>query len=608
MLSPSVRQQLAPDILVRSARFIDRACRAMAARRRFRDWPLAVKLGAVPVLALLILLAQFLMANGTIDQLAGQTVPSLDRTVARTARIAAMVGQIRDVNGDLYTVLTAKSTGTSKLTLDPVAAKLTMLIKDVNILAAELEGTETAAKLKSVEARLVEFNGAVVWVSTMLDVDFQSAVSFVEPFQATYKSVADELSAMVAMEVASSRSEVADAVQRSSDDARVFFWTAILLGAGLLGLSIAASLALRRSVLDIAQATGKLAGGTLDVDLEAQERQDELGQVVASLHVFRDNALRMRQLDETQRLQREGAEQERRELLSNLAASFESKVMVNLRLVSGAVGSMRTEADIMADLAARAANQSDAVRSAANNAAGNVQAVSVASEELSSSISEIGRNADYSSRLVRDAVERTRQANRNIGTLQRAADRIGEVVVLINEIGRQTNLLALNATIEAARAGMAGRGFAVVAAEVKGLAQQTAIATEEVSGQVNNVRAAVDEAVNDLKAVTSLVDTVSDTVVAIAGAIEQQNAVTQEISRNMQEASQTTSTMSAEITDVGGAVGTTGHRARKVSDATGLAEVNAGELAKAVDEFLRTIRALAEHTGADRQLTVGHGT
>ena len=64
--------------------------------------------------------------------------------------------------------------------------------------------------------------------------------------------------------------------------------------------------------------------------------------------------------------------------------------------------------------------------------------------------------------------------------LSQTAQRIGEVVQLIQTIASQTNLLALNATIEAARAGDAGKGFAVVASEVKSLANQTAKATEEI--------------------------------------------------------------------------------------------------------------------------------
>ena len=76
------------------------------------------------------------------------------------------------------------------------------------------------------------------------------------------------------------------------------------------------------------------------------------------------------------------------------------------------------------------------------------------------------------------------------------ANKIGEVVHLINDIASQTNLLALNATIEAARAGEAGKGFAVVASEVKSLATQTARATEEIGGQIE-VGLLADQVVRD---------------------------------------------------------------------------------------------------------------
>ena len=90
-----------------------------------------------------------------------------------------------------------------------------------------------------------------------------------------------------------------------------------------------------------------------------------------------------------------------------------------------------------------------------------------------------------------------------VKTLAAAANRIGEVVQLINDIASQTNLLALNATVEAARAGEAGKGFAVVASEVKNLANQTAKATEDIQSQVQDIQGQTDGAVKAIGAIAN---------------------------------------------------------------------------------------------------------
>ena len=119
----------------------------------------------------------------------------------------------------------------------------------------------------------------------------------------------------------------------------------------------------------------------------------------------------------------------------------------------------------------------------------NQQAVAVASasEELTASIGEIGRQVTQSSRITAKAVDDAKHTDSIVHALAEGAEKIGAVVSLITDIASQTNLLALNATIEAARAGDAGKGFAVVASEVRSLATQTGKATQEIDAQIMQI-------------------------------------------------------------------------------------------------------------------------
>jgi methyl-accepting chemotaxis protein len=338
-------------------------------------------------------------------------------------------------------------------------------------------------------------------------------------------------------------------------------------------------------------AMNALAKGDTAVEIPARGRKDEVGAMAEAVQFFKDNMIETERLRAEQEQAKIRNEAERRQAMLDLANRFESSVGGVVNGVTAAATEMQATAKSMSSTADETSRQATAVAAASEQTTQNVQTVASATEELSASIGEITSQVNESTRIVGEAVHQANDTNSKVKGLAAAAEKIGEVVRLINDIAGQTNLLALNATIEAARAGEAGKGFAVVASEVKTLATQTARATEEIAAQVRAIQDATASSAEAIESITRTIGRVSEISTTIASAVEEQGAATQEISRNVQQAAQGTQEVSSNIGGVTNAAQQTGSAAAEVLQSAGELSRN-GELLKAqVDEFLRTVRA-----------------
>jgi methyl-accepting chemotaxis protein len=228
--------------------------------------------------------------------------------------------------------------------------------------------------------------------------------------------------------------------------------------------------------------------------------------------------------------------------------------------------SIATEIDNIVALANDATQKAAASADAAMETSGNVQAVASGAEELAASVAEISRQVTQASDVAIEAVEQAKRTTSVVSGLVTSAQRIGQVVELINSIAGQTNLLALNATIEAARAGEAGRGFAVVASEVKQLASQTARATDEIGSQISEVQSITTQAVSAIGQISATIERLDAISSSIASAVEEQAAVTKDMSQNMQTASRGVDSISSAMRTISTAAGSVDTAARKVME------------------------------------------
>ncbi len=286
------------------------------------------------------------------------------------------------------------------------------------------------------------------------------------------------------------------------------------------------------------------------------------------------------------------AEQDqRRTTVESAIQSFREGVEVALKTVSESAAAMKSTASELASSSNETARHSAEAITDSHAASESVAIAASATEEMSKSILEIDQQLSQAATLVSDAVIEADTTNKEIGVLADAAQKIGDVIKLIQGIAQQTNLLALNATIEAARAGQAGRGFSVVASEVKALSVQTAKATEEIAGQIQAVQNSSRSAVDAIQRITKRMKNINEHTASIAASVGQQSAVTNEISQNVTSAAKGAKVVTAVLDQVANAVTKTGNSAGTVFAASQSVQDAARALEARIEDFLKKVAA-----------------
>lgn len=364
----------------------------------------------------------------------------------------------------------------------------------------------------------------------------------------------------------------------------------ILIGVGVVMLSLLLSRSITGGLGRLGERMTSLSQGHTDGDIPFLDTKGSLRPMAQAMGIFKDNLIRNREMEEEQRqatLQREA----RAKRIHDLANRFENDISAMLINLDTSSQSMNRTSESLNETAEETSQKSMGVAHASEEASANVHNVASATEELSATIADISQQVSTASQIAGQAVDQADKANTLINGLKTASEEIGKVISMINDIASQTNLLALNATIEAARAGDAGKGFSVVASEVKSLANQTSKATEDISQQITRVQTATVAAVEAIAGINQTIRSIDNISATVAAAIEQQGAATKEISRNVQEVATASNEVNNNINGVNEAAQRTGEAANTVAEASQTLTSETVKLKQTVTSFLDSVKA-----------------
>jgi len=571
--------------------------------KRFRldDLPLMVKVGFAPALALVMLALMATTAVVIQKTQMGELERVVHTDMPNSLRMQKISERITGVHGDLYLLLTHQA---AQIEADKIGGQGEALLAEVDKITKEVGVARAAAtpaqrpQYDKLLKDLKETREALDVIVAMMSADFASAAGFAAPFEDQYAKMSANLQSIVSATQAQTDKQAAAASERSkaAQAGTIAASIATLLITGAIAIFLV--LNMRRAVQRIAGATERLSRGENDVDLAKLERKDELGAIVTSLAVFRDNQLHLEQMRQEQDQQRAAAEASRRDSAAAAEASAEEQT----RVVSSLAGGLERLA--AGDLTARL-NQSfpgayEKLRNDFNDAVGKLEkamsAISGSTSAIRSGGGEISSAADdLSQRTERQAatLEQTAAALDEItATVQRSAQgaaqsreavaaakteaersgdvvsravtsmtgieassrEINQIIGVVDEIAFQTNLLALNAGVEAARAGDAGKGFAVVASEVRALAQRSAESAKQIKGLISTSTSQVAEGVKlvsetgqALQRIVAHVDEVSKLVSEIAASAKEEATGIAEVNLAVNQMDQVTQQNAAMV-------------------------------------------------------------
>lgn len=523
---------------------------------RLADMSLRVKVGLVPAVLIVILLAVSSYAVMAMRSDATAVVSLRDTGMKTVSVVSEFRVETETLNGKLFR-LTSIAANVSD------AGVIAAAVRETNEQMALVQQHFAALKplvvaligdtgdVQSLEKDLTAYIKDTRAVAEMVDADPATALSFMGDTETAIAHFQASL-ARVVQQVGERRDDVLAGLITGMDTVRTIF-TAASTVAVLLGLVLAVWVGSRivrplyglQDAISTVQRTGDLSRlavvtGRDEIGRTAEAFNGLLSELNTLVAAISSVMARAAVNDLSARVTM-AARGDIGRLKDDVNASLEAlsrtlrNTMKNIHHVASASSQVSTAVGQISD---GAQSQANAVKQIAAGIRTTAQAV----EQVFSDARASSHNAGEAVGQVSAGRQQVLDMVNSVNAIAENSRAIAKITNVIGRIASQTNMLSLNAAIEAARAGDAGKGFAVVAEEVGKLADHSGRSADEITALISKASTDAHDGVDRAQAMGFSIDQISFAVreferlaSSISSAMEKQTAAVEDIRSSIED-------------------------------------------------------------------------